>query len=78
MLGFSSNPSWWNAARQQQLVQGDAPVDDANEPPALLIAITLVGALVCVVPLAGTLVNAVWFAGLCAAGTRRKGLDGCG
>lgn len=53
MLGFSFNPSWWNAARQRQLVQGDAPVDDPNEPPALLIAITLVGALVCVVPLAG-------------------------
>ena len=39
--------SWWAQARQQALVQGDAPQDDANEPTALVIGMAMLGALVC-------------------------------
>ncbi|MEG0921832.1 MAG: GDYXXLXY domain-containing protein [Comamonas sp.] len=50
---------WWPAARQQALVQGDAPDADANEPSALVIGMAMLGALVCLVPLAGFLVLAL-------------------
>ena len=51
--------SWWAQARLQALVQGDAPEDDANEPTALVIGMAMLGALVCLVPLAGFLVLAL-------------------
>ena len=47
--------SWWAQARQQALVQGDAPDDSAHEPTALVIGMAMLGALVCLVPLAGFL-----------------------
>lgn len=51
MIRFSSQPAWWPAARQQQLVQGNAPDADANEPSALVIAMAMLGVLVCMIPL---------------------------
>nr|WP_186827508.1 GDYXXLXY domain-containing protein [Comamonas testosteroni] len=51
MIRFSSQPAWWPAARQQQLVQGSAPDVDANEPSALVIAMAMLGVLVCMIPL---------------------------
>ena len=51
MNSFQSQPRWWPAARQQQLVQGNAPELDANEPAVLVIAMAMLGVLVCMVPL---------------------------
>ena len=51
MNRFQSQPRWWPAARQQQLVQGDAPELDAHEPAVLVIAMAMLGVLVCMVPL---------------------------
>ena len=53
---------WWATARQQGLVQGDAPqaqAGDAQEPGALVIALAMVGALACLVPLGAFLVMAL-------------------
>lgn len=47
-----TQPSWWAQARQQGLVQGDAPAPDLEEPPVLVLALAMVGALVSLVPLA--------------------------
>lgn len=51
MNRFQTQPRWWSAARQQQLVQGNAPELDANEPAVLVIAMAMLGVLVCMVPL---------------------------
>ncbi|MEF9947391.1 MAG: GDYXXLXY domain-containing protein [Comamonas sp.] len=51
MKYFSSQPHWWPAARQQGLVQGDAAPVDAHEPSVLVIAMAMLGVLVCMVPL---------------------------
>ena len=51
MNRFQSQPRWWPDARQQQLVQGDFSDADANEPAVLVIAMAMLGVLVCMVPL---------------------------
>ena len=51
MTYFSSQPHWWPAAQQQGLVQGDAAPADAHEPSVLVIAMAMLGVLVCMVPL---------------------------
>ena len=51
MKYFSSQPHWWPAAQQQGLVQGDAAPVDAHEPSVLVIAMAMLGVLVCMVPL---------------------------
>ena len=51
MNRFQSQPRWWSAARRQQLVQGDFSDADANEPSVLVIAMAMLGVLVCMVPL---------------------------
>ena len=47
-----TQPSWWAQARQQGLVQGDAPAQDLDEPPVLVLALAMLGALASLVPLA--------------------------
>ncbi|MEF9966526.1 MAG: GDYXXLXY domain-containing protein [Comamonas sp.] len=47
-----TQPSWWAPARQQGLVQGDAPAQDLDEPPVLVLALAMLGALASLVPLA--------------------------
>lgn len=47
-----TQPSWWAQARQQGLVQGDAPAPDLQEPPVLVLALAMLGALASLVPLA--------------------------
>jgi uncharacterized membrane-anchored protein len=47
-----TQPSWWAQARQQGLVQDDAPVQDLDEPPVLVLALAMLGALASLVPLA--------------------------
>lgn len=47
-----TQPAWWSPARQQGLVQGDAPVQDLDEPPVLVLALAMLGALASLVPLA--------------------------
>lgn len=47
-----TQPSWWAQARQQGLVQGDAPAPDLEEPPVLVLALAMLGALASLVPLA--------------------------
>ncbi|MEG0044783.1 MAG: GDYXXLXY domain-containing protein [Comamonas sp.] len=51
MKHFSSQPHWWPAAQQQGLVQSDAAPADAHEPSVLVIAMAMLGVLVCMVPL---------------------------
>lgn len=51
MKHFSSLPHWWPAAQQQGLVQSDAAPADAHEPSVLVIAMAMLGVLVCMVPL---------------------------
>ena len=51
MTYFSSQPHWWPAAQQQGLVQGDAAPADDHEPSVLVIAMAMLGVLVCMVPL---------------------------
>ena len=52
MKHFSSQPHWWPAAQQQGLVQGNAAPADAHEPSVLVIAMAMLGVLVCMIPLA--------------------------
>lgn len=47
-----TQPTWWAQARQQGLVQGDAPAHDLDEPPVLVLALAMLGALASLVPLA--------------------------
>ena len=47
-----TQPTWWAQARQQGLVQGDAPAQDLDEPPVLVLALAMLGALASLVPLA--------------------------
>ncbi|QXZ08579.1 GDYXXLXY domain-containing protein [Comamonas sp. Y33R10-2] len=51
MKRFSSQPHWWPAAQQQGLVQGNAAPADVHEPSVLVIAMAMLGVLVCMVPL---------------------------
>ena len=51
---MNAQPTWWPAALQRGLVQGDAPPAD-DEPSAWLIALALLGAQVCAVPIGGML-----------------------
>ena len=57
-------PGWWPQARHQGLVQGDAP-QQPQEPSILVIGLSLLGAVLCALPLAGLLglINgfALWF-----------------
>ncbi len=52
MSFWNSTPAWWPEARARGLVRGDAPAA-GDEPSPLIIGLALLGALVCVLPLAG-------------------------
>ena len=53
MALLQTQPNWWRAAQARGLVSGDADSPaDAHEPGAILIALSMLGALACLVPLA--------------------------
>ncbi|QNP47585.1 DUF4401 domain-containing protein [Diaphorobacter aerolatus] len=63
---FTSRPSWWPRAQAHGLVQGDAPAPFADEEPSIfVIALALIGALVCALTAGAFLVTLVdtdfWF-----------------
>ena len=53
MSQHTHTPAWWAAARQQGLLQGDPPPDDAPSP--WLIGVLMLGALLCALPVLATL-----------------------
>lgn len=59
MNRFQSRPAWWAQARAQQLVQSDWPAQDREEPSPLVIAMVMLGVLVCTLPIAAFLLL-VW------------------
>lgn len=59
MNRFQSRPAWWAQARAQQLVQSDWPAQDREEPSPLVIAMVMLGVLVCTLPVAAFLLL-VW------------------
>lgn len=81
MNWLDPSATWWPQARAQALVQGDAPALE-QEPSLILIVLSLLGAFLCTLPLAGLLALTagfdIWFesplgyvlmvAGLLAAG----------
>ncbi len=52
---LSTQPAWWPAAQQRGLVQGEVPSEESEEPSAWVIVLALLGAQVCVLPIAGLL-----------------------
>lgn len=51
---WTSVPAWWAAARQQGLVQGETPAAGGQEQPSVwIIALAMLGAALCTIPLAG-------------------------
>ena len=69
MSWLHSQPHWWQAAREQGLVQGQAPASESqDEPSFMVIALAMLGALVCALPAAGLLFlmlgERFWFSGL--------------
>ena len=53
MAWLQTQPHWWRAAQAQGLVSGDATsTAEEHEPGALLIGLSMLGALACLVPLA--------------------------
>ena len=52
---LSTQPAWWPAAQQRGLVQGEVPSEATEEPSAWVIVLALLGAQVCVLPIAGLL-----------------------
>lgn len=58
MNRFQSRPAWWAQARAQQLVQSDWPAQDREEPSPLVIAMVMLGVLVCTLPVAAFLLLA--------------------
>ena len=53
MALLQTQPNWWRAAQAQGLASGDAAgIAEEHEPGAILIALSMLGALACLVPLA--------------------------
>lgn len=80
---FSSQPAWWQRARAQGLVSGDAPNASIDEDPNIFVVVlALIGALVCTL-LVGAFLFALldsdfWFRNPAAVGVSVLGIVGAG